>query len=53
MPSDSSAEHIIDIEHIKCRVIVIVNVEHTVYHLVVCNGINNYVNHFGLTYGKF
>ena len=46
MPSDTYAEHTIDAKQIKCQVIAIVNAEHTVYCLVVCNGTNNYVNHF-------
>ena len=46
MSSDIYAEHIVDAEQIKCRVIVRVNAEHTMYYLVVCNGTNNYVNHF-------
>ena len=46
MLSDSYAKHTVDVEQIKYRVIVIVDVEHTVYCLVVCNGTNNYVNHF-------
>ena len=46
MPSDIYVEHIVDAEQIECRVTIIVDVEHTVYCLVVCNGTNNYVNHF-------
>ena len=46
MPSDMHAEHIVDAEKIKCRVPVLVDVEHTEYCLVFCNGTNNYVNHF-------
>ena len=46
MMSDIYAKHIVDADQIKCRVIVIVNAEHTMYCLVVCNGTKNYVNHF-------
>ena len=46
MSSDIHAKHIVDAKQTKCRVIVLVDVEHNVYCLVVCNGTNNYVNHF-------
>ncbi len=46
MPSDTHGEHTVDVEKIKYRVPVLVDVEHTEYFLVVCNGTNNYVNHF-------
>ena len=46
MPSDIYAKHIVDAEQTKCRVTIIVDAEHTMYFLVVCNGTNNYVNHF-------
>ena len=64
MTNHSYVEHTVDAKQIKCRVIVIVDAEHTVYYLVVCNGTNNYVNpflsqhmeskpFFKPTYGKF
>ena len=46
MSSDTHVEHTVDAKQIKCQVIVLVDAEHTVYCLVVCNGTNNYVNHF-------
>ena len=46
MPSDKYAKHTVDAKQIKCQVPVIVNDEHTMYCLVVCNGTNNYVNYF-------
>ena len=46
MPSDMHAEHTVDAEQIKSQVPVLVDTEHTKYCLVVCNGTNNYVNHF-------
>ena len=46
MSSDIHAEHTVDAEQTKCWVIVSINAKHTMYCLVVCNGTNNYVNHF-------
>ena len=46
MLSDTHVKRTVDAKEIKCRVIVLVDAEHTVYYLVVCNGTNNYVNHF-------
>ena len=46
MPTDMHVEHTVDAEKIKCQVPVLVDAKHTEYCLVVCNGTNNYVNHF-------
>ena len=53
MPSDIHVKHIVDAEQTKCQVIVLVDEEHTVYCLVICNGIKNYVNHFWANIWKF
>ena len=53
MPSDIHVKHIVDVEQIKCRITVTIDAEHTMYCLVVCNGTNNYVNHFWADIWKF
>ena len=53
MPSDIHVEHIVDVKQTKCQVTVLVDVKHTVYCLVVCNGTNNYVNYFWVDIWKF
>ena len=53
MLSDTHAEHIVDAKQIKCSVPILVDVEHIEYCLVVCNGTNNYINHFSAGIWKF
>ena len=46
MLSDMHVKHIVDAKQTKCRVPVLVDVKHIEFFQVVCNGTNNYVNHF-------